>query len=66
MAKEMKSFVTVNKTEGATGYVLFLAWVGALVFFVNQANGFWEVVLAFLKSLVWPAFLVYEVLEMLL
>lgn len=65
MAKEVKSFVTVNKTEGMTGTVLFLSWVGALVYFINQASGFWEVVLAFLKSLVWPALVLYEVLEQL-
>lgn len=66
MAKEVRSsFVTVNKTEGMTGTVLFLCWVGALVYFINQASGFWEVVLAFLKSLVWPALLLYEVLVQL-
>jgi uncharacterized protein YqhQ len=63
MAKQTGSIVTINKSEGMTGFVLFTAWVGALVYFVNQASGFWEVVLAFLKSLVWPAFVLYEILE---
>jgi hypothetical protein len=57
-----------NKTKvihenGPTGWVLFTAWVGALVYFVNQAQGFWEVILAFLKACVWPAYLLYEVLS---
>lgn len=59
-----------NKTKvihenGPMGWVLFTAWVGALVYFVNQASGFGEVILAFLKSCVWPAYLVYEVLSSL-
>lgn len=66
MAKQTGSFVTINKTEGMTGFVLFLSWVGALVYFVNQANGFWEVILAFLQSIVWPAYVVYEILEFFL
>jgi len=36
MAKQTGSIVTINKTEGMTGFVLFLSWVGALVYFINQ------------------------------
>jgi hypothetical protein len=32
---------------------------GAWVFFWQQADTFWEYVLAVLEGLVWPAFLVY-------
>lgn len=51
--------------HGPSGFVFFVAWVGALVYFVNQASGFWEVILAFLKACVWPAFLIYHVLQAL-
>lgn len=51
--------------HGPAGFVFFVAWVGALVYFINQASGFWEVILAFLKACVWPAFLVYHVLQAL-
>jgi len=47
------------------GFILFLAWFGALVYFINHANGFWEVVLAFLQACVWPALVLYKVLELL-
>jgi hypothetical protein len=36
---------------------------GALVFYIQQAQSFSEVLFAFLKSFLWPAFLVYELLK---
>jgi len=58
--------VKVIHEKGPSGFVLFTAWVGALVYFINQAVGFWEVVLAVLQSFVWPAYLVYYMLEKLM
>lgn len=55
-----------DKTAGAAqvqnpfGFWYFLGVIGSAVYFVQQVNGFWPVVLALLKSLVWPAFMVYE------
>lgn len=46
---------------GGVGYVLAL--IGALVWFWQQAEGFWGYVLAVLKAMVWPALLVYEAFE---
>lgn len=60
-----KPYVTINKNEGMSGFVLFLTWVGALFYFVGQADGFWSVILAFLKACVWPALVSYQVLELL-
>ena len=40
-----------------------LGLIGALAYYIPHAHGFWAVVLAVLKSLVWPAFLVYDVLR---
>lgn len=37
-----------------------LGFIGALVWYIQQANGFWEGVLGVLKSFVWPALLVYD------
>lgn len=50
----------VNK-EGAAGYIGFLTWLGALIYFVNQVDGFWNIILAFLKACVWPAIFIYQV-----
>ncbi len=49
--------------NGAAGGIWFLGFVGALVYYIHFHSGtVWLVVLAFLKSLVWPAFVVYHVL----
>jgi hypothetical protein len=51
--------------HGPLGFVSFVAYVGALVYFIEQSQGFWEVVLAFLKAAVWPGFVVYHALKAL-
>lgn len=43
----------------------FLGFIGAAVYYISAATGFWVGVLGVLKALVWPAFLVYEVLMFL-
>lgn len=55
--------VKVINEQGPMGWVLFTAWIGALVYFIHLADGFWDIILAILKSIVWPAFLVYSGLE---
>lgn len=47
------------------GAVYGLGLIGALVWFWQQADGFGEHVVAVLKALVWPAFLVYDALKAL-
>ncbi len=42
-----------------------LGLIGALVYYIGHAHGFWGVVLGILKALVWPAFFVYHVLKFL-
>lgn len=58
MAKDNKS---VN-VDGGWGFVLFMAYIGALVFFIERNVGFWGDVLAFLQAAVWPAYVLYNVL----
>jgi len=48
---------------GGCGY--FLGFLGALIYYLSTATGFWNGVLGILKALVWPAFLVFEVLKFL-
>lgn len=40
-----------------------LGVIGAATYYILQATGFWMGTLGVLKALVWPAFLVYEVLK---
>jgi hypothetical protein len=51
-----------NNAGAASGGAIYgLGIFGALVFFWQQADAFWEYVLAILQGLLWPAFMVYEV-----
>ncbi|HUC20468.1 MAG TPA: hypothetical protein VMR98_03175 [Candidatus Polarisedimenticolaceae bacterium] len=45
------------------GAVYGLGLIGALVFYVQHAVGFGGFIVAVLKALVWPAFLVYDLLS---
>ena len=37
-----------------------LGFIGAAIYFISYATGFWMGVLGFLKATIWPVFLVYE------
>ena len=51
--------------NSGTGGIWFLGFVGAFVYYIQFHSGtFWLVVLAFLKALVWPAFVVNHVLQL--
>lgn len=50
---------------GCGGAVYGLGFIGAAIYYVSNAAGFWVGVLGFLKALVWPAFLVFELLKYL-
>jgi len=53
-----------NSSCGApSGAFYFFGFLGAAVYFISKAAGFWIGVLGFLKALVWPAFIVYELLK---
>ena len=56
--------VTVSNDRSgpvAGGAIYGLGIFGAWVFFFQQADSFWEFVLAFFQGLLWPAWMVYEV-----
>lgn len=39
--------------------------IGAAVYFIQTSNGFWMGVLGILKAIVWPAMVIYKVLELM-
>ncbi len=47
------------------GYVLFMAYIGAFVYFVERNEGFSGTLLAFIQAAVWPAYVLYEALKSL-
>lgn len=51
--------------EGPSQGLYGLGFLGALVYYISNAPNFMEGVIGFLKALVWPAFLVFEVLKYL-
>jgi hypothetical protein len=53
-----------NRAPGG-GAVYGLGLIGALVYYITVAHGFWAVILGILKALVWPAFVVYQLLKFL-
>ncbi len=59
------SLVKVTSQHGPTGFVLFVAYIGAVVYFFDQSPSFGGFILALIKAIVWPAFLVYHGMQAL-
>lgn len=51
--------------KGGPAGAAFLTFIGAAVYFVQQANGFGEFLVAILKAGVWPAFFIHRVFELI-
>ena len=45
------------------GCAYFLGFLGAAIYYISTATGFWMGVLGVLKAMIWPLFLVLEVLK---
>jgi hypothetical protein len=62
MAKNVKT-----KISGAPvgGGAYFITYIGAAVYFMHQAYGFWGFVYALLKAAVWPAIVLYKAMILL-
>jgi hypothetical protein len=54
-----------GRTAGGGNAVYGLGLIGALVYYIQAADGFWVGVLGVLKAIVWPAFVVYDLLQFL-
>jgi len=63
---DISSKRTIIKRRGSSGGIWFLGFIGALIYYVHvHAGTVWLVVVAVLKALVWPAYVVYDVLRFL-
>lgn len=65
---EIRGIMKANKSmyhHAPSGFVMFVAYFGALVYFINHADGFWQVVLSFFQAAVWPGILLYHALQAL-
>ncbi len=53
---------TVVQNNASSGAVYGLGLIGALVYYISEASTFGEGLVGVLKALVWPAFVVYELM----
>jgi hypothetical protein len=66
MSTTNEKTVKMMSHRGPGGLVALLTYIGAAVYFVQKAgDGFWDVVLALLQAMVWPAYLVFHILKAL-
>ncbi|MDQ3109470.1 MAG: hypothetical protein M3R17_06205 [Bacteroidota bacterium] len=73
MNQHMENSTTENseskskkKSYTSTGNGIYgLAFIGSLVYYIQHAETFWMGALGFLKALVWPAFVIYELMKYL-
>lgn len=52
-------------TCGASGAVYGLGFVGATIYYIQHASTFQMGVIGILKAVIWPALLIYKVIEFL-
>jgi len=61
MQNENKKRFTANQSSALYG----MGFIGAAIYFVQHATTFWMGLFGFLKALVWPAVLVYQLFDFL-
>ena len=71
--ENLTSNISANKVKGRghggsgmAGGFYFMGFIGAAIFYIQNSGTFWLGVLGFLKAIVWPAFLVYDLLKFLI
>jgi len=71
LEKAIKAGIEHRKKEkwkynkGCAGATYGLGFIGALVYYISTATGFWNGVWGVIKALLWPAFLIYGLLKYL-
>ena len=53
-----------NNADGGGG-IYGLGFLGAAIYYISTASGFWIGVWGVIKAILWPAFLVFEALTAL-
>ena len=53
------------KDSGLFGGIYGMAFIGAAVYFLQNATSFWSGVFGFFKAIFWPAVLMYKLLTYL-
>ncbi len=63
--KEKKQCKHSYSQHGGTGLVYCMGLIGAAIYFISTASGFWVGVWGLVKAIFWPAFLAYGLLKYL-
>jgi len=63
--KKAKDKCCSDMSCGTGGALYCVGFIGAAVYYISTATGFWNGCLGVLKALVWPAFLVYQSMKFL-
>lgn len=61
MSRDERTVKVINQ-HGPLGFVMFVAFIGAFIYFLRDTNNFGDVIMAFLEAIVWPGILIYHVL----
>jgi len=54
-----------RKSGAVSSSIYGLGFIGAVIYYLQHASGFWDGVLGIFKALVWPAVLIYKLMEFL-
>jgi hypothetical protein len=65
MPKSDNAFIKITNQHGPSGFMFFVAYIGAVIYFAQQSPGFWGFIGALFKAIVWPAFVLFHVLGVL-
>lgn len=65
MACDSSSDKIQRRRSMGHGAIYGFGVIGAAVYFIQTSNGFWMGVLGILKAIVWPAMVIYKVLELM-
>jgi hypothetical protein len=60
-----RKLMVIKKYGNSSGGAYFLGFIGAFIYYIQQAVTFGDGVIGFFKALVWPAMLVYHVFQFL-
>lgn len=62
MAKANEKIIKVVSDQAPWAWTLFVAYIGAVVYFFYMDQTFWGFILALIKAVFWPAYIVFEAL----
>ncbi len=55
--------IEIHKTKQGGNAVYFFGFIGAFIYYIKQADTFVQFLGAVFKAFIWPAFVVYDVLQ---